>query len=311
MPIIRKKLAPSEVYPDDIRYNPTTGEVESNINGDWVANPEADPRHQTTFPPRLTSDPKCDAAQSVVDALKGQIDSVIVAIDNASTAFTIAGLILGLFSFGVFAIFISIALFIADQMIAAGSTALEAALTPAVYDTLKCILYCHMDNQGRITADGLEAAKADVTAQIGGLGAVILNQMLSLAGEGGVNNLASLGTSTGDCSLCNCGDCTPDGAFIIHGTLVGTGNDGTYNYIDIQSENVTYLGTTAQWAVYGSLTANFCCYYHDNQVLSGSISSGSRINCEGGTTGDDSLIRRVEFYSATGVFIMRYRFYVP
>jgi hypothetical protein len=207
MPIIRRKLDPNTVYPEGIRYNPDTDTVQSNIGGTWVDNPAADPRKQTTFPPRITSSPACDAGRSVADALKNQINGIIDAIANAKTAFTIAGIILSLFTFGVFGIFISIALGIADAMIGAGSTALLAALPDSVFDTLACILYCQFNSGGRLKAGGLAQAMSDVNDQIGGLGATIINAMLSLAGEGGVNNLASLGTSTGDCSECGCGWC--------------------------------------------------------------------------------------------------------
>jgi hypothetical protein len=208
MPIIRRKLDANTVYPDNIRYDPDTDVVQSLVNGSWVDNPDADPRLQTTIPARLTSDTRCDAARSVADALKAQIDQTIEAVNNAKTAFTIAGLILGLFTFGVFDIFIAIALGIANAMIDAGGTALAAALSPSTYDTLTDILFCHFTDAGRLEDGGLEAAQSDVSDMIGGLGATILNAMLSLAGEGGVNNLAALGTSTGDCSDadCGCGD---------------------------------------------------------------------------------------------------------
>jgi hypothetical protein len=214
MPLIRKQLKPSDVYPDTIRYNEGTDTVQSLIDGVWTDNPAADPRTQTTLPPRITSNSRCDAAASVSDALKGQIDQTILAIDNAATAFTIAGIILSLLSFGVFAIFISIALTIADAMIGIGGTALAAALTPTVYEQFTCILYCHMTGEGRLQPEGLEGIQVDVTDQIGGVAATVLNSMLALAGEGGINNLASLGTSTGDCSGCDeCGcaqGCTTD-----------------------------------------------------------------------------------------------------
>ena len=204
MPIIRRKLDPDTVYPSTLRYDADTDTVQSLVNGDWVDNPEADPRHQTTFPPRITSDPACDAAQSVTDALKGQIAGVVEAIDNASTLFTIAGVILSIFTFGTFGVFISLALAAADSMVGYGSTAINAALTDPVWDQFKCILDCIMDGSGRITASDLTEIEAQVTSDIGGIGAIIINQMLSLAGEGGVNNLAAIGTSTGDCDDCGC-----------------------------------------------------------------------------------------------------------
>lgn len=211
MPIVRKQLKPSDVYPEDIRYVPETDQVQRLVNGEWKNSPESDPRHQTTVPPRTTTDTRCDAAQSVTDAFHNQIDQLLTAIDNSGTAFTIAGIILSLFTFGPFGVFISIALVIANAMLDAGTTALEAALTPEAYDDMMCALYCQMDGSGRITAEGLGNAEAEITDKVGGLGAVILNAMLSLAGDGGVNNLAALGVSTGDCADCNCGVCTFDG----------------------------------------------------------------------------------------------------
>jgi hypothetical protein len=233
MPIVRRKLDENTVYPSNIRYDPDTEQVQSLVNGVWTDNPEADPRTQTTIPARITSNTKCDAAKSVSDALKGQIDASVEATTNASTAFTIAGIILSLFTFGVFGIFISIALGIADAMIDAGGTALSAALTPAAFDTLTCILSCHFGDNGRLESDGLSGAMSDVTDQIGGLGAVIINSMLALAGEGGINNLAALGTSTGDCTGCDA--CPEEWCFSFDFTLsdggwsVVSGAIGQYN----------------------------------------------------------------------------------
>jgi hypothetical protein len=206
MPIIRRRLNPNDVYPDTLRYNTDTGNVQSLVNGEWVDNPQADPRTQTIFPPRSSSDPKCDGAQSVADAFENQINSVITAIEGADTGFTIAGIILSLFEFGPWGVLISLALFLASQMIDAGASAVSAALTSTVWDTFKCILYCHFDSSGRLNTGELGAVISDVDAQIGGLGATVIDAMLNLAGEGGVNNLAAIGTSTGDCFAC---DCTP------------------------------------------------------------------------------------------------------
>jgi len=207
MPIIRKKLDPNTVYPSNLRYDEGTDTIQKNVNGEWKDSPESDPRHQTTIPPHVTSNTACDAAQSVVDALQGQIDGITEAIDNASTLFTIAGIILSIFTFGAYAVFISLALTVADSLVGYGSAAIEAALTAPVWEQLRCILYCNMDSNGRIAESDLGAVQTQVSTEIGGLAATIINQMLSLAGEGGVNNLGALGTSDGaDCSGCGCVD---------------------------------------------------------------------------------------------------------
>lgn len=247
MPIVRLRLSPETVYPTDLRYNPDTDTVQSNVNGDWVDNPDADPRHQTTFPARLTADPACDAAQSVSDALQNQISGIISAIEGASTLFTIAGLILGLFTFGTFDIFISIALTVGGAMVDAGAPSLESALSPATFDTFKCIMFCAFDTNGRLKSGGLEQAMSDISDQIGGLGAFVLNAMLSLAGEGGVNNLAALGTSTGDCSACDCGcgdETIADTIDVYYGTVIE--RDGCSITIEALPEGSHYaIGT--QW----------------------------------------------------------------
>ena len=89
-------------------------------------------------------------------------------------------------------------------MVGFGSAGISAALTEPVYDQLKCILFCQFDTNGRLKSGGFAQAQADVTDQIGGIGATVINAMLTLAGEGGVNNLAALGTATGDCAGCEC-----------------------------------------------------------------------------------------------------------
>jgi len=283
MPIIRRKLEPATVYPEDIRYNPDTDTVQRLINGDWVDAPESDPRKLTTFPPRLTSNPACDAAQSVVDALQGQIDSITTAIDGAQTAFQIAGLVLGLFSFGVFAIFINIALAIAHAMTDAGSTALNAALTPTVYHALVCILNCHMTSSGRLVADSLPLVESDVNDQIGGLAATTLNAMLSLAGEGGINNLASLGTSTGDCSDCGCAEPCPDADSFSAGTVnsITDNGDGTITFNVSSVDN----GAGTQYIGWGNRTDpdSPCCVFIAQTAFSDAALGGAVQLCGSGT----------------------------
>lgn len=304
MPIIRKKLEASEVYPDTIRYNPDTDQVQTLVDGEWVDNPAVDPRITTLFPPRITSDSRCDAAKSVSDAFQNQINEIITAIGNAATAFTIAGLILGLLSFGVFAIFISIALAIADAMIGAGSTALTAALTPSVYDQFTCILYCNMDGNGRLQPGGLAAVQGDVTAQIGGLAATVINSMVALSGEGGLNNLASIGTSTGSCSGCSDCECLHDYDVMI-GDFVDIGNDGTGHYIQLTAVAAGHNGIPAFWAIVGG--EDFCCTYLSFAVTAGAISAGGLLDCSGNPSGAGP-VSKVEFYHASAPFTIKYYF---
>lgn len=252
MPLIRKQLKPSDVYPETMRYNDSTDTFETLVNGVWTENPEGDPRHQTLFPPRLTSDPACDAAASVRTAFQGQIEGIFTAIDNGATAFAIAGTILSLFAFGPFGVFISIALFLADLMLSAGTTALEAALTEGVWDEFECILYCNMNSQGRLSAEAMDMVVSEVASEIGGLAAGVINTMLNLAGEGGVNNIASLGTSTGDCDDCGCNDPCADADSFSAGTVnsVTDNGDGTVTVNVSSVDN----GGGVQYVAWGNRT---------------------------------------------------------
>lgn len=304
MPVIRKKLSPDEVYPSTIRYNPDTDQVESLIDGVWTPNPAVDPRINTLFPPRITSDSRCDAAASVSAAFQGQIGEIITAIDNAATAFTIAGLILGLLSFGVFAIFISIALAIADAMIGAGSSALTAALTPAVWEQFTCILYCNMDGNGRLVPGGWEQVQLDVASQIGGLAGTTLNAFVALAGEAGINNLASQGTSTGSCSGCTDCDCLHPFDVMI-GDFIDIGDDGTGHYIQLTAVASGHNGIPAFWAVVGG--EDFCCTYVTFAVTAGAITSGGLLNCSGSPSGAGP-VSQVEFYHSSAPFTIKYYF---
>jgi len=289
MPIIRRKLASSDIYPDDIRYNPDTETFQSFIDGEWTDNPDGDPRRQTILPPRLTSDPACDAAQSVTDALKNQIDAILLAIDNAGNAFTIAGLILGLLTFGPFGVFIGIALAIADAMLDAGTTALSAALTEPVYEQFKCSLFCQMDSSGRITESGLGNVQAEVTAMIGGLAAVILNSMTALAGFGGINNLASLGTSTGDCSECECVEPCANAADWLAGTINSTtdNGDGTVTFNISSVDN----GGGVQYAAWGDRIDpdSPCCVFIFTDLAEGTALGSATQSCGSSTETFDNL----------------------
>jgi hypothetical protein len=287
MPIVRRKLDANTVYPANLRYDEDTDTVQSNVNGDWVENPAADPRTQTTLPARITSNPACDAAQSVVDALHGQIDGVVEAIDNAATLFAIAGIILSIFTFGAYAIFVSLALGIGDQMVGFGSTVISAALTEPVYETLVCIMYCQFNSAGRLKAGGLAQAMSDVNAQIGGIGATIINAMLALAGEGGVNNLAALGTSTGDCDECGCGIECGAADQVTFGTVLEEYEEDGHRVLRVES---VYIPSPGFWDVsignYGEAAETYpCCH-----IFAWVKYSGADITTTGYTTCPGSVV---------------------
>jgi hypothetical protein len=278
LPVIRRKLDPNEVYSENLRYDEDTDTVQSLVNGEWVDNSAADPRTQTLFPPISTSDPACDAAQRVSDAFEGQIEQIITLITESNTFFTIAGAILALFEFGPFGLFIALAIALAHVMLDAGTVALTAAFTPAVWQKFKCILFCEFNAQGRLKPDGFSDLLSKVDSLIGGLAGTILHAMCSLAGEGGVNNLAALGTATGDCSDCDA--CVPpcdslnDWEAVAQAGAIIARSD---TYIDVAADHSSGQWQAAIKSPDANSTAAICCCLTSLEVIDGS--SGGAIYC--------------------------------
>lgn len=309
MPIIRKQLKPSDVYPDDIRYNPSGDNVEVLIDGEWTPAPGSDPRRNNTLPPRVTSDTKCDAARSIADALQGQISGIVAAIDNASTAMTIVGIILSIFSFGVFAIFVTIALGIADYMIGLGSAAIEAALPPSAFDDLACILYCHMDEDGRISAADIPNIQQEMVDQLGATAGTIINSMIDLAGFAGLNGLAAVGTSTGDCSACGCPTTwckfwdftTNEGgwdAIAIGGGIFGTFVPGEWQGTDavdtISSPDISHRGVALR-RIFATRTVTHINIVYDLTKGTSDLAGGSNFRLVVGDIFSGTVLRNLAF----------------
>jgi len=315
LPVIRRKLDPNQVYSTNTRYNEETDTVQSFVNGDWVDNPLADPRTQNLFPPITTSDPTCDAAQSVSDAFEDQINGIITLISESNTFFTIAGALLALFEFGPWGVLIILAIAIAHVMLDAGATALTAAFVGDTWDKFKCILFCHMDTNGRVKAGEFGQIKDDVSTKIGGLAETILNAMLDLAGEAGVNNLAASRTVTGDCADCDCAppcDLEAWTEWTALGSL-GTIIDVTDDYIEVQSENAGAFGAQAA----GIYNPSDCCtfdhstsdgnnaglnYYYS---LCGHNPSDTGGNINNAFPPGDTSINMITIYGGTAVFTVK------
>lgn len=190
-----------------LRYNPTTDTVEGSTDGGvtWTPAPEVDPRHVTTSPPHITGNTKCDAAASMVRFISDTISSTTNGVSIGLTTTDLIALILGLLEvFGPYAVMVLAALAVLSIITAAGAEVVSAAMTSTVFDTLLCIFFCHVDDNGFLTADALSAVNGDIDTQIGGLAATILHALFLLTGEAGLNNAGAAGLDTDDCSGCDC-----------------------------------------------------------------------------------------------------------
>ncbi len=209
MSVIRKRLDTTEVTPANLRWNSDCDCVQQTPDkGEtWTDSPTQDPRYSTIFqvPARAGSDPRCDAAQQMHDRIKNMLDAVIASSDILQAINSVVALIaVFMFEFGI--IIEAIWAFV-SAIFSVGTTTLNAALTDSVYDELLCILYCEIESDGTVTMDDFDTIYARVNAEIGGVAAIAITNVLLSVGSVGLTNAGALGEVTGDCSACDCGWC--------------------------------------------------------------------------------------------------------
>lgn len=207
--IVRKGLSDTEITPANIRTNPTTHDLEVTTDGGttWTPAPGQDPRHadQYRIPPRSGSAAQCDAAANMRARFKQSMDALIGA-GNAITAFSLSLAVIVQFMFEVGWI-IDALLYVFSTLFAAGASALNAAMTTAVYDQLENIFFCNIGSDGSVTFAQLEAIKAAVAEKIGGDATIYIDLLLSAWGEVGLSNAGATGLAVGSCGSFICYDC--------------------------------------------------------------------------------------------------------
>lgn len=201
MEIIRRELSTLDLYPANIRYDPETDTVQVSPDGGatWVDSPNADPRNQTQFPPRVTDDTRCDAAASMIAHLQGILNAVLVGFTGGALA--VASSILALF-FPEFALLFSFIALVVEGLIGIGIDDLTSYGTGGTWDTLLCILLARLDGAGQLNAGSFDSVGAAVDAEITGVDNTITHLLLNMSGWGGLNYAASTGAATGDCAAC-------------------------------------------------------------------------------------------------------------
>lgn len=206
--IIRKELNPAELYPDNLRYNPTTGEVgyTPDDGATWIPAPELDPRHAGNIPPRPGSDIVCQSGGSVAEYVKRYINMIVPLLSASATlvqgASSIVGF-LGILSSG-YAVLWSAITGVFATLVGYGATTIGSAFDDDVYHQIACNLQCNMNSNGQMDQSHLDAAKTDITNNIGGTAAEVTNLLLDLMGFAGVNRAASFYTTDTDCADCDC-----------------------------------------------------------------------------------------------------------
>lgn len=207
--VIRKELSPDEVYDPRYRYVMETNAIQFYNGTDWVAAPEADPRSAASgaLPPLPADDARCLAASNAARWINDVIDGFLNNAALFSDATGLLGIIATFFlDLGVFGVLIDVILALCVLMFTAGVDAVSAVFTPELYDQIKCIFYCNFSDDGSLTPDGFSRIQSQVTSDIGGLAADILNAMFAITGYVGLNNAGTRdGGEAVDCS--SCGSC--------------------------------------------------------------------------------------------------------
>lgn len=178
------------------------GILEVSLDGGetWVDAPQSDPRNQNLFPPLTGGNEQCRAAASAVEMIDATLDELLTGMANGGSAFSGAWLLVSLLAGrfgGVFAgLFfgapvVAIATFLISFIIDAGIATISSAMTPAVYDKLRCILSVLMDTSGRMPEANMPRLYAALYAEIGGIPAQVLDLLFDFIGAGGLSNFAA------------------------------------------------------------------------------------------------------------------------
>ncbi len=211
MKIIRGRLNPADVADPQFRWNSDCDCVQYTPDGGstWNDAPGSDPRHAPQFllPPVTGSNKQCDASANIEKWLRDfltECQTVMCAGAEVTTVINIALNFVDLL-FPPSALF-ELILEVAGVIFGVGCTALSGAFDDTVYDEIKCIFFCRLDENGQLSADNLALVESDLNARLTTTAALIVNAILSMQGEVGVSNAGTIGGQTGDCTDCSCCD---------------------------------------------------------------------------------------------------------
>lgn len=243
--VIRKRLSEDQVTPPNTRWDETCNCVQTSPdNGTtWNRDDGQDPRVNPAgkLPALSGGDPQCDAAERIGAAFNRYVDTVLAA---ASIVEAINGVLSFLLIFlpaiGIILAAIGAGI---EVLFGIGTTLISVDMTDAVYEQIKCIIYCHLSTDGQMSQDQLDAINADISTNVGGVPNDVWTVYQNALGFVGLSNSGVKGIETGDCTDCDCGWCfewdfsavsgIADGWFVADGTsgvwTPGTGWVGVDN----------------------------------------------------------------------------------
>jgi len=249
-------VCPNIMVIRNLRYDADCDCLQQTFDGGstWVDASGLDPRHVAVFryPHVVATDKKCQAAENMVKQLERTIIAILEGFSAAEILLTLLE-ILGEYipEIGIFIDPISAGV---EVILTLGITAISAAFTSGVYDTIKCILYCNLDSNGQMSAAQLTTAKAQVESLIGGaVVPLMFNLISSFVGEVGWSNAGTIdGGTVGDCSACVCSWCYEwDSAGVASADFTSQNQGGLSNFpqnhFTLADGAVTHIEFTYAW----------------------------------------------------------------
>lgn len=208
--VIRKRLSPDDVSPENLRYNSDCDCVQQTYDGGstWVDQPGQDPRHSTIYqlPPVTADDPRCQAAANMTryfeDLIGDTLGFISTGLDGLGVA--TAAIMPALGELGPYAILIDLGIGLASGLIGLGVDVITSEFSPETYDALECIFFCHLQPDGTATAESVSSILADIGANLNPDVYLIMGLCFLLMGEVGLTNAGTIGEAPADCDECNC-----------------------------------------------------------------------------------------------------------
>lgn len=190
------------------RIDPDTGDFQNTIDGGetWFDNPVGDPRNMITLPPLTGSDIVCRAASSIVATIEAQFDEYLALLATGASVLSAANLLIRLLVPYFFAVpLVGLYYLLGQAVVSIGANTIIAALTPAVWDKLRCIFITLLSPDGRMSAANMPRLYQAIYAEYGVVPEQILDLYFDGIGYGGLSNMASLDAGAGfDCMCSEC-----------------------------------------------------------------------------------------------------------
>ncbi len=162
-----------------------------------------------------------------------------------------------------------------------GKAVIEAELTPAAYDTLKCIFFCHIEQDASFTEAGWQAVKLDITQQFTGDLEFVFWNTINALGASGLTNFARLAiTVTANCDECVC-ECSDPVLGNIGNNLIDRSDLGV-GWWQVTLEDSEDPENETNGRFFAQILLPGCCFHHEYVAVPPAIEApvGNRLSSD-------------------------------